>query len=427
MAQGRKSVHGLGLCLLLAVAAHPVRGQSIEDLIERAAAHNRDYLSGLERVREAEALVRQAGMRPSPSLEGEGGSSALLGSPGTQEYSVAFVQPLETGGKRARRLEVASRALDRARAETAERKRQLALEVRQRWAEALNARDRLAVLAEATRINGEMLRLVAARVDAGDAAPLERDLLSIEVNRLEVDRLLLEARDRAALLDLRRTGAIPDGAATLPRASPLPLAMPPRADLLRLALDVRPDLSALRAAEEHARSAVALAEAEGAPDIAASARYGFRNATLDQRGFDSAGALVPIRDRDSVLSFGVSVPLFTRRRNQGNVEAAVARSREAALRSEYLAAAIPAEVEAALLKWQAAVSALSQLERSVLGQAEKNLEVIRQAWRLGQLRLIDVLNEQRRLTELQQARVEAQTEVLKTAADLAHAVGGQIR
>ena len=149
--------------------------------------------------------------------------------------------------------------------------------------------------------------------------------------------------------------------------------------------------------------------------------------TFDQFGFDSTGALTPVRDRESMLAFGVSVPLFTGRKNQANVEAAVAREHEVRLRREYLTLAIPSEVGAALRKWDATVRALDILERQVLRPAEGNLDVIRQAWQLGQLRFIDVLNEQRRLVDIRLACADAETEAAKARAVLAHAVGGDIR
>ena len=39
------------------------------------------------------------------------------------------------------------------------------------------------------------------------------------------------------------------------------------------------------------------------------------------------------------------------------------------------------------------------LRDGVVGQSNKNLAVVREAYQLGQLRLLDVLNEQRRLTD----------------------------
>jgi cobalt-zinc-cadmium efflux system outer membrane protein len=46
---------------------------------------------------------------------------------------------------------------------------------------------------------------------------------------------------------------------------------------------------------------------------------------------------------------------------------------------------------------------------------------------LGQLRLLDVLNEQRRLLDLQLAKVDAEVEVLRSLTELEKAVGGELQ
>src|SRR5688572_30525459 len=75
-----------------------------EDLVKIALERNQEYLAAQERVREAEALMRQAGLRPAPTIEIEAGTGAVLGSHGEAAYSAAFFQNIETGGKRSRRL-----------------------------------------------------------------------------------------------------------------------------------------------------------------------------------------------------------------------------------------------------------------------------------------------------------------------------------
>jgi outer membrane protein, heavy metal efflux system len=425
MPVGLKPARGLDFIVLF-MAAWPAPAQPIADLVQRALANNREYLASLQRVGEAEALLRQAGIRPAPSLEAEGGSTRLLGAPGSQEYSVAYSHPLETGGKRAKRIAVATLGLAIVRAEAGEKRRMLTLEVRRDYAEALKAGRRAAVLADIARIDGETLRLVSVRVDEGDAAPLERQLLETEIARNEAERALAEGRAETSLLALQRIGALPPGAALNPEAEGTREA-PPSAGLAQRALDSRPDLRALRLAEEQARASLDLVRAESSPDLTASARYSYRNTAFDQFGFDSAGGLTPVRDRENVLTFGFSAPLFTGRRNQANVEAALAREREARLRREHLAAAIPAEVNLAVRNWEAARKALAIYSSRILPQAERNLNVIRQAWQLGESRFLDVLNERRRFAELRLAQVDAEADLMAAWAEVEHAVGGDIQ
>ena len=91
--------------------------------------------------------------------------------------------------------------------------------------------------------------------------------------------------------------------------------------------------------------------------------------------------------------------------------------------SEHLESTTPQEVEAAFRRWNAARDTVALFQRGVIDQSEQNLQVMRQAYSLGQLRLLDVLNEQRRLVDTELAYIDAQTELAEAAADLERTVG----
>ena len=134
-----------------------------------------------------------------------------------------------------------------------------------------------------------------------------------------------------------------------------------------------------------------------------------------------------MRDRDNILTVGLSVPLFQPKRNQGAIAAAQARTAAARLRREHLESVVRLEVEAAFRRWQSARSAVDILNRGVIGQSERNLAVLRQAYTAGQLRILDVLNEQRRLIETQLAYLDVQSELFEAFAELEASVGGSIQ
>jgi cobalt-zinc-cadmium efflux system outer membrane protein len=200
------------------------------------------------------------------------------------------------------------------------------------------------------------------------------------------------------------------------------------ADLQRQALEQRPDLRATRLEEERSAADVSLTEAQGRPDVTLSAQYALRNGTIgDLYGTTASGQLAPLRDRDNIVSFGVSIPLLRRRRNLGNMEAASARAVGSRTLRQHLEASIPLEVQAAWQHWDAAAQSLDILNSGVLKQSEKNLEVIRQAYALGQLRLLDVLNEQRRLIDTQMTYIDAESDKRRGLIELERAVGGDLK
>jgi cobalt-zinc-cadmium efflux system outer membrane protein len=193
-----------------------------------------------------------------------------------------------------------------------------------------------------------------------------------------------------------------------------------------MALENRADLRILTILEEQALAEAELARAEGKPDLTGSIRYTRSVSRFDQLGLSEGGAVVPLRDADNVLTFGLAIPLFTRQRAQGEVDAALSRATQARLKREHLQQTVIQEVEAAYRRWSGTRRALEILQTGVVQQSEQNLLVIREAYRLGQLRVMDVLNEQRRLVETELSFVDAQAEAAQAFAELERAVGGNL-
>lgn len=419
----------LGVISTLALAQEPARGQltTVDELIQRALERNRDISALRQRVAEAQGLLRQAGVRPVPTVEFSGSSGRPLATKGEEEFSAGYYYPIETGGKRQKRVGVAEKGVQLAEAELAERIRQVTAEIRTRFIDAVAEQRKLDAIDGLLQVNREALRLTQARVEQGDVAPLERDLLAVEVSRAEAQRSLVLGRLTAALLDLRRIASLDPSEALAPRELPLvPIALRLE-DLRERALKTRPDLLIARLLEEQGSASVDLAEAEGKPNLTLAARYTRRNSRFDnQFGFTPSGALTQLFDRDDILTVGISIPLLNRKRNLGNIEAAEARFAGARLRRQYLEGAIPLEVMAAWERYMAARRAVEIYDRGVVEQSEKNLGVVRGAYNLGQLRILDVLNEQRRLIDTQLAAIDARAEEARALTDLVRTVGGTL-
>ncbi|MBI4876041.1 MAG: TolC family protein [Acidobacteria bacterium] len=411
------------LCLTAAwiALAHPGMGAAaytVGDLVRTAIESNRELEALRRRVDEARGLLRQAGARPAPNLEVGASTGKPLGSAGEEEFSAGFAQTLETAGKRGKRMSVAEKGVALAEAELAERTRHLVIEIKLGRLEALTEQAKLDALDQILESYGESLKLTEARVGQGDAAPLESQLLLVEVNRTEALKRTIAGKVQVALAILRRLCGIgvSEPLTLSPDAAAAPGGVYDLAELRRRALELRPDLRMARIVEQQGAAEIALTEAGSRGDVTLSAQYALRNAQIAR-----------LRDRDHLLAFGVSVPLFTKRRNLGNLEAAAARATGARSMRQHLEAAIPLEVEAAWQHWEAARQSLAWLERGVVALSEKNLDIMRQAQVLGQVRLLDVLNEQRRLVETRMGAIEAGAEVRRGAIELEQAVGGDLK
>ena len=130
-----------------------------------------------------------------------------------------------------------------------------------------------------------------------------------------------------------------------------------------------------------------------------------------------------MRDKDRLLTFGVSVGLPVFNKNQGaKAEAAVAIA-QARARREYLEAVVRSEVASAYARYEAASKALLAYEQGVIQRSQDNVRVMRAAYELGHFSVTELLAEQRRLLDSQRDFTEALAEQYRALADLQAAVG----
>ena len=424
--------HLISLCALLVFAAMAVGQQTettvatVDDLVHAGIANNKELSAVRERIAEAKGLVRQAGVRPSPTLGLSGATGTLLGTTGDEEYGGDYSQPVELFGKRGKRIAVKQFSVAIAEAELQERSAQLAFEIRAVYAQLRAERNKLKLLDDLADLNQEALRLTEARVKEGDVARLEISLLKVEISRSQVSRISAQGRLSSDELEIRRLTGIGD-TVPIPDAGGVSLTPVSLSTLKQRALDSRADLKAAYLLEAQSSAETELTKAETKPDLTLSAGYVHRNSQFDGLyGVTTSGTLAPIQDRENILTFGVNVPLRTSRSGRGNIETAAARTSEARFHREYLERTIPREVEAAYQRWSAANASLEMLRTGVIDPSTTNLSVIREAYKLGQLRLLDVLNEQRRLVDTELAYIDTQADAARTWAEVERAVGGNL-
>lgn len=397
---------------------------TVDDLVRTGIANNRDLAAVRERIAEAKGLARQSRVTPSPVLDMTGDTGKPLGTIGDEQYGGSISQSIETFGKRAKRSRVADISVAIAEADLEQRSAQLAFNIRAAYAEVSAERNKLKILDSLIGLNSDMLRLTEARVKEGDVARLEASLIKVEISRTEIARKSAQGRLTSGDLELRRLTGL-DKTAVLPDTEFLVPAIPSLDALKQQALTNRADLNSARLEEAQQNAGVALARAEAMPNVTVSAGYSRQNSQFDGLfALNSTGGLSPIRDRTNILSFGVSIPLRTSHSGAGNMQAAAARASGARLRREYLEKNIPLEVESAWQRVKTATESLQILTNGVLEPSTNNLSVIQEAYKLGQLRMLDVLNEQRRLVDAQLAYIDAQADAARSWAEIERAIGG---
>lgn len=409
-----------------AIYLNPVDGTSVEEAVRYALEHHKGLLADRKLIDEAAGRLKQAALRANPMLDASHTSD--LGDIAQGEFSIGVSVPLELGGRRTRRIEVAERELERMRFEVAERERKLAAEVRAKYGEAVEAARNLELNERLLELNQQSYGLIKARVEEGASAPLEQSMLRVEVGRIEAQRTTFDTRTAVLVEELKNLIGMPMEEKLQVRDEfverPVMLT---RQQLLEMAFKSRPDLKAARAAESVAAALIAQAKTEGKADLSVFAEFGRQAVGFDQLGISpESGKPERIFMKSNMLKAGVTITLPVRNRNQGNIEAAVAASDEARLRREFNETVVRREVAAAYTRYEGAMRVLKTYDTNLLAASQNNLRVVRASYDLGHVRLTEVLAEQRRQVEVQMGYIGALKEYYTARAELESALGAPL-
>jgi cobalt-zinc-cadmium efflux system outer membrane protein len=383
-----------------------VGGMTADEAVAHALAHSGELLAVRKEIEAAQALVRQAGLRPNPKLDLSGSQNVIASD---QNLTVNGMLPLELGGRRVARIAVAQRELEMREQMLADRERMLAADVRAKFGEALAEVLKLGFTEELLAASRRGYRLVVARVVEGRTAPLEQNMVLVEVNRLRSMRETSEGKVQVAMLELRNlAGMNPEEALRL-RGDFADMIAPllPLVTATDRALQERPDLRAMRAAERLAEAQIEQARATGRLDASLIAGYQRMKFGFPVRGINDAGSLRPVQDVFHYLTFGVSLELPVRNKNQGAIEAAEASAEAARQRREFAELTIRREVASAYARYDSTARAMEIYRVGVRDQANTNLDVVRETYELGAKTLLDYIAEQRRFIELENDYINA--------------------
>ena len=402
----------------------PVNGLSLDQAVARALEQEPSLRAARSEIDVARGMRLQASLRPNPTISFERREEPA----GTDNQTMIAVEwPLDLF-RRSGRVAVADREIGVTELAVADQERLLAAEVRMRYGDVVRALRDLAILDELVATTRRQHELLRSRVEEGATPPLERDLLDVELRRLESDRLLQAGRTEAALFELKRvlgmraeaSLAVRDTLEDLVRRES-PAAAPP-SDTSAL-LDQRADVREAAARVAVADAKIERAQAEGRFDVSLFANYMRMDAGFPQRGFTPDAGLERIRGVFHYLSAGATITVPVLNRNQGEV--AAARSEHAGAESAYEAARLAADADLA------AARARDERARQAVGAytgaqtlARQNLTVVGQSYELGRVTVFDVLAEQRRYLDVERAYTDALRVAYEARTALNRALGG---
>jgi outer membrane protein, heavy metal efflux system len=410
------------MTLILVLMLQASFAMTFDQLKQTALAQNKTLQAAREQLKQAEARLKQAGLRPNPSLDVSRSTDAVFANEGETGFAVAFSQPFELGRKRENRIQVAEAEVELAKAEIADAERQLIGQLRAAYVRAADTSARLRFFERSRILNEQMARVMTVRLASGDASRLESHLLQAENNRVEAQRLLAETQLIQEMFDIRKlAGLSPTEPLSFQPPGPDAIALSLRNEneLIESALRSRPDLRAAQLREALSNAGVKLARAQVKPTIVGSVRYA-REPNVSRFATAAQGRAF---EKDSVLDFTVSIPLPFWNREQGNIGEAVSKVAQAAAERESLENTIRVEVTAASRRYTSAMRSLELIRTGVVNETEEGFSITQLAYRLGNAKLTDLIFQERSLIDAQLAQVAAESEVAAARAQLELTLG----
>jgi cobalt-zinc-cadmium efflux system outer membrane protein len=401
----------------------PVGGLTLADAIGRALEQEPGLRASRSQIDVTRRLRDQAGLRPNPSV-----SFFQQQEPGgaDNQTRVELQWPLDLFRKTGR-VGVADREIEVAQLATSDRERMLAADVRLAYGGAAAAVRTLTVTEQLLEATGRQLTLISSRVEQGSTPPLDRDMLRVDVQRLQAERALQAGAVERRLVELKRLLGMPADASLTLRTALEDLvrqevasgASPTQSD----ALTRRPDVLEAEAQVRVAEAQIDRAQREGRPDMSLFGMYMRMDAGFPQQGLSSTGALEPIRSVFHYVSVGAMVTLPVLSRNQGAVAAAEAARTGASARVEGARLSAQSEIAAARTRDEHARRALEAYSADAIALARQNLVAVRQTYELGRGTLLDVLNEERRYLDVERAYTDVLREAYEARQTLKAAMG----
>jgi cobalt-zinc-cadmium efflux system outer membrane protein len=389
----------LSASALLPALAEPVP-RSINELTALALKHSAELAALESETAAQQSLAVQAGAFSNPTLEVQGTTGSLTGSPDDRSLSIGINQELPLNNKLQLRREAG-----RFQAETLQQQRDNAVRL---------LRDEIATLAldyqlaarrrelstEQLKLNRELVSIAEERFKAGDIPELELNLARVELMRAEARLMEAEREQNPLRIRIASLTGLNESDIRLSDQQTHPRPAHNARELAEKALNSRPDLLALKREQEKAAAEARLAEAEALPNLTAGLFVQW------QRAKTEVGALSDINS-DTQLGVRLSMPIPVFDRNQGGRAAARARLDAADSRKLALERGITAEVDAAVSRVSAAERILAMFEQGIIPQLAENLKLTREAYRIGEVGILSVIDEQKKFFEVNDSYLSA--------------------
>jgi len=362
---------------------------TLDQALQTAFARNPDLAAAQWEIGIAEGDRQQAGLIPNPEVSWEAEDTRR----DSRTTTVMLSQPIELGGKRGARIDVASRAQDAAGIELQRKRNALRADVIQAFTSAQTAQQRLQLSRQSLQLAEHGLRVALGRIEAGKSSPVEGTRAQVQRSEVRLELSRAERDQANAYQQLAQVMGAPLPASTTVQTATqsMPAVPPPTRLLERLNETAELRLATLQIDQREA--SLGLEKAQRIPDLTVS--VGSQYSELE-------------RERVNVVGLSMPIPLFNR--NQGNVLAAARRTDQARDLRNATELRLRSEIQTTLEQWQTANGEVLAFNQTILPAAQRAVDSATRGFEMGKFGFLDVLDAQRTLISARTQYIQAVAE-----------------
>lgn len=405
-------VHLLAFSLLIlvtspmaqAASGQPEKTLELRDAMQQTLQQHPSLQVFPIRQQQLEAQKKTANLKPAyvagAEVENVAGTGELSGIK-SLETRVTLSSVLELGGKRLSRVDLVEQQSDVVRVERKVKALDLLGQVTRRFINVLNSQERVKLAEIGLELAQTTLTEVDRRVSAAVAPKADLGRAEAAVQQAELT-LLAEQRqleaNRMALANLWGSyqpafDKVSGSLYSFNEAMPF--------DALFSKAQQNPQIE-MFAAETRVRDAeIRLARTQQVADLTWS--VGIRR----DEGID-----------DTALVAGISMPLFSRERAQGNIEEALAARNEVTYRRQDLLLQLHTQLYRAYSGRSQAIISIQKLQEQIIPKLNTSLEQTREGYQRGLYSYLDLLTVRQDLLNARRAVIEAATAALTYEAEI---------
>ena len=362
---------------------------TMDQALQTALTNNPELAAAQWEMGIAQGDRQQAGLIPNPELSWEVEDTRR----NSRTTTFMISQPIEMGGKRGARVEVASRAQDAAGIELERKRNALRADVIQAYYSSSTAQQRVLLSRQSLELAERGLRIAQGRIKSGKSSPVEGTRAEVELSQVRLELKRAQRDEANAYQQLAQVMGAPlpafvsvgDPSQSMPAVP----AVPERS----LLLDRIGDTAELRLAKlqiEQREASLGLEKAQRIPDLTVSV-----GSQYDQQE----------RERVNVVGLSMPIPLFNR--NQGNVLAAARRADQARDLRNASELRLRTEIQTTLDQWMTANTEVVSFNQTILPAAQSAVDTATRGFEMGKFNFLDVLDAQRTLISARTQYIQA--------------------